>query len=208
MYYRLDLGLLQIELYLSLWLVWNGFLSLILHCPNWRQLALLLLLLSPSHCSTVSERVQKPLRITTWFLIPILNHPLRNSDELPMSRISTKPNMSNHLEYSGFIPSLFELFVERLLESDWGVLSMDHSVLPISIAHHKIASQCVVTYVQIQCDFVGYMGLNFKMRNQLTSLKFHELWGIKVKSSVNKDISNAPQLMTAWWAWRAVDGSY
>ena len=52
---------------------------------------------------------------------------------------------------------------------------MDHSVLPISIAHHKIASQCVVTYVQIQCDFVGYMGLNFKMRNQLTSLKFHEL---------------------------------
>jgi len=138
MYYRLDSGLPQAELYLSLWLVWNGFLSLILHCPNWRQLVLLLLLLSLSHCPTVSERVRKPLRITIWFLIPILNHPLRNSDELPVSQISTKLNMSNHLEYSGFIPPPIELFVERLLESDWGVLSMDHSVLLISVTCYKL----------------------------------------------------------------------
>ena len=140
MYYRLYSGLSQAELYLSLWLVRNSFLSLILHCPNWRQLALLLLLLLLSHCPTVSERVQKPSRITTWFLISILNHPLQNSDELPVSRISTKLNMSNYLEYSGFIPPPFELFIERLLESDWGVLSMGHSVLPIFIACHKLAS--------------------------------------------------------------------
>jgi len=143
MYYRLDSGLPQAELYLSLWLVRNSFLSLILHCPNWRQLALLLLLLSLFHCPTVSERVWKPSRITTWFLIPILNHLLWNSNELPASRLSTKPNMLNHLEYSGFIPPPIELFVERLLESDWGVLSTDHSVLPISITRHKLASQCI-----------------------------------------------------------------
>jgi len=153
MYYRLDSGLPQAELYLSLWLVQNSFLSLILHCPNWKQLVLLLLLLSLSHCPTVSERVWKPLRITTWFLIPILNHPLQNSDKLPTSPISTKPNVSNHLEYSGFIPPLIELFVERLLESDWGVLSMDHSVLPISITCHKLASHClsVVSSRRLHC---------------------------------------------------------
>jgi len=141
MYYRLDSGLPQAELYLSLWLVWNGFLSLILHRPNWRQLALLLLLLSLSDCPNVSERVRKPLRITTWFLIFILNHPLWNSNKLPTSQISTKPNVLNYLKYSGFIPPPFELFVERLLESDWGVLSTDYSVLPISITRHKLTSQ-------------------------------------------------------------------
>jgi len=143
MYSRLDSGLPQAELYLSLWLVQNSFLSLILYCLNWRQLALLLLLLSLSHCPTVSERIRKSLRITTWFLIPILNHPLRNSNKLPVSRLSTKPNMSNHLEYSGFILPPIELFVERLLERDWGVLSMDHSVLSIFVTHHKLTSQCI-----------------------------------------------------------------